>query len=136
VRRRARQRRVDHGDAARGQFRRQPLRHLRPRGRGVDDGAHARPLAGHRRDGLLHLRRAGHAQHDNVGLAPHRREIWNLDRAARNQILDRLAPAVGADAQRPALLHRVLRHAPAHQADADEADHRFRVHALSPSQSV
>ena len=50
--------------------------------------------------------------------------------AARLQVVDRLALAAGEDGQRPALLDDVLRHAVAHEPDADEADALFHMRFL------
>ena len=126
--RRARERRVDEAHALRGEV----VAHLRRRRglarRRVDDD---HPAARHRRDALgpvddlLDLRRPGDAQEHDVGVARHVRVGLSLLRPGGQQVLERLAVAVGAHRERKALGDEVLRDAVAHQADADEADAWF-----------
>ena len=132
--RRARERRVDEAHALRGER----LAHLRGRRRlarrRVDDDE---PLARHAGDAvlavddLLDLRRAGHAQEHDVGVARDVGVGLHFLGARREQVLERLAVAVDAHRQRKALGDEVLRDAVAHEADADESDARL-VHVLPP----
>ncbi len=75
----------------------------------------------------LDLRRTGDAEDDDVAGVGDRARGRRFLGAARLQVVDRLALAVGEDGQRPALLDDVLRHAVAHEPDADEADAFFHV---------
>jgi len=82
-------------------------------------------------DDFLDLRRAGHAQDDDVGVA---RNIGiGLDfRGARCQkISEGCAVAIDPHRQRKALGDEILGDAVAHEADADEADAGL-VHLLTP----
>ena len=121
-------------------FRRELLRHAPRRGRlggrAVDDeqgpADRSEPvLPLHDR---LDLRRAGHAEHDDVALLGDLPRAGRLLRAASLEIVDRLALAMGEHGQRPAFLDDVLRHAVAHEPDADEADPLF--HGTPPCASL
>ena len=107
--RRARQRRIDEGDALlRERFARLRGR-PRLRGRRVDDdqpvarGRHEPVGAEH---DLLDLRRAGHAQEHDVGVARDVGIARDFLRARGQQILERLAVAVRAHRQRKPLVTR------------------------------
>jgi len=68
------------------------------------------------------LRRAGDAEEHDIGRANQRCDILRFLRAAFHEIVDGLPVAMAEHGERKAFFHDVLRHAMAHEADADEAD--------------
>ena len=70
----------------------------------------------------LDLRRAGHAEEDDVAVARERLRALGLLGAASHEVIDRSAVAMAEDGKRKTLGEEIFRHAVAHEAEADEAD--------------
>ncbi len=78
-------------------------------------------------DDRLDLRRPGHAEKDDIRSVRQVRRSLGFRRTGGDDVLQRLAVAVGEHLEREPLGDDVLRHAVAHQPEADEADARLRV---------
>ena len=81
-------------------------------------------------DDFLDLRRAGHAQEDDVVAASEVGVGRHFLGTRGEQVLERLAVAVRAHRERKALGDEVLGDAVAHEAEADESDAGLSVHAF------